>query len=152
MKNFAHIARLLHWATEEGRRFCDCGRPSPKHQSWPSPIPRDPSSCGDQGREKVVSYYSQTLSKAKRNYCWLQSQVFGEVCRRQWIHKTCTTPLHPQSNGLVEHFNRTLATRLVIVTSDFVNLPLSLERHISSECTPCYLKILVSANSYFPHL
>ena len=33
------------------------------------------------------------------------------------VIKTRTTPLHPQSDGLVERFNRTLATQLAIVTS-----------------------------------
>ena len=46
-----------------------------------------------------------------------ESQVFGEVCRRLGVHKTRTTPLHPQSDGLVERFNRTLATQLAILTS-----------------------------------
>ena len=31
-----------------------------------------------------------------------ETQVFGEVCRWLGIHKTRTTPLHPQSDGLVE--------------------------------------------------
>ena len=46
-----------------------------------------------------------------------ESQVFGEVCRRLGVHKTRTTPLHPQSDGLVERFNRTLATQLAILSS-----------------------------------
>ena len=46
-----------------------------------------------------------------------EAQVFGEVCRRLEVHKTRTTPLHPQSDGLVERFNRTLATQLAILTS-----------------------------------
>ena len=31
-----------------------------------------------------------------------ETQVFGVVCRWLGIHKTRTTPLHPQSDGLVE--------------------------------------------------
>lgn len=46
-----------------------------------------------------------------------ESRVFGEVCRRLGVNKTRTIPLHPQSNGLVERFNRTLATQLAILTS-----------------------------------
>uniref|UniRef100_W5MTW2 Integrase catalytic domain-containing protein n=1 Tax=Lepisosteus oculatus TaxID=7918 RepID=W5MTW2_LEPOC len=37
-------------------------------------------------------------------------EVFTRVCQRLGITKTRTTPLHPQSDGLVERFNRTLAT------------------------------------------
>ncbi|KAI3373157.1 hypothetical protein L3Q82_006488 [Scortum barcoo] len=44
-----------------------------------------------------------------------EAQVFAETCRRLGIKKTRTTPLHPQSDGLVERFNyRTLATQLAI--------------------------------------
>ena len=43
------------------------------------------------------------------------AQVFAEVCKRMGVSKTRTTPLHP--HGLVERFNRTLATQLAIITS-----------------------------------
>jgi len=36
------------------------------------------------------------------------SRLFKEVCHLLGIHKTRTTPYHPQSDGLVERFNRTL--------------------------------------------
>jgi transposase InsO family protein len=34
-----------------------------------------------------------------------ESAVFGEMCRLLGINKTRTTPLHPQSDGMVERFN-----------------------------------------------
>lgn len=37
-----------------------------------------------------------------------ESHVFQELCRLLGIHKTRTTALHPQSDGMVERFNRTL--------------------------------------------
>ncbi|XP_076838708.1 retrovirus-related Pol polyprotein from transposon 412 isoform X1 [Brachyhypopomus gauderio] len=46
-----------------------------------------------------------------------ESEVMGEVCKLLGISKTRTTPLHPQGDGLVERFNRTLATQLAMVTS-----------------------------------
>uniref|UniRef100_A0A3B3RA74 Integrase catalytic domain-containing protein n=1 Tax=Paramormyrops kingsleyae TaxID=1676925 RepID=A0A3B3RA74_9TELE len=49
--------------------------------------------------------------------CNFEAEVFGEVCSRLGVRKTRTTPLHPQSDGLVERFNRTLATQLAILTS-----------------------------------
>uniref|UniRef100_A0A3B1ITE9 Gypsy retrotransposon integrase-like protein 1 n=1 Tax=Astyanax mexicanus TaxID=7994 RepID=A0A3B1ITE9_ASTMX len=45
-----------------------------------------------------------------------ESEVMAEVCRILGIHKTRTTPLHPQSDGLVEHFNRMLAAQLAMVS------------------------------------
>ena len=41
-----------------------------------------------------------------------QSTKFGEVCKLLEIHKTRTTAYHPSSNGLVERFNRTLASMI----------------------------------------
>lgn len=38
-------------------------------------------------------------------------RIFAELCRRLGIHKTCTMPLHHQSDGLVDW---TLATQLTI--------------------------------------
>ncbi|KAK2899431.1 hypothetical protein Q8A73_012560 [Channa argus] len=62
---------------------------------------------------------------------------------------TRTTPLHPQSDGLVERFNRTLATQLSILTSRHQkdwdqHLPLVLWAYRtavqeSSQCTPATL-------------
>ncbi|XP_018563442.1 protein NYNRIN-like [Anoplophora glabripennis] len=37
-----------------------------------------------------------------------ESEVFQGVCGLLGIHKTRTTPLHPQSDGMVERFNRTI--------------------------------------------
>ncbi|CAI5668089.1 unnamed protein product [Oreochromis niloticus] len=78
-----------------------------------------------------------------------ESKVFGEICRRLGVEKTRTTPLHLQSDGLVERFNRTLATQLAILTSRHQwdwdrHLPLVLWSYRtavqeSSQCTPAAL-------------
>ena len=40
------------------------------------------------------------------------SKLFKEMCRLLQIEKTRTTPYHPESDGMVERFNRTLCTML----------------------------------------
>lgn len=78
-----------------------------------------------------------------------EAEVFGEVCRRLGIKKTRTTPLHPQSDGLVERFNRTLSTQLAILVDkqqhDWdLHLPVILWAYRtavqeSTHCTPALL-------------
>ena len=41
-----------------------------------------------------------------------ESNLFSELCKLLQIKKTRTTPYHPQSDGMVERFNRTLTTML----------------------------------------
>ena len=41
-----------------------------------------------------------------------ESEVFSECCQLLGLRKTRTTPLRPQSDGMVERFNRTLAQEL----------------------------------------
>lgn len=57
-----------------------------------------------------------------------ESKVFQEVCQLLGIRKTRTTALHPQSDGMVERFNRTLNEHLSkVVGVDQRNW----DRHIS---------------------
>jgi hypothetical protein len=46
-----------------------------------------------------------------------ESAIFAEMCLALGINKTRTTPLHPQSDGMVERFNRTLEEYLRKVVS-----------------------------------
>ena len=78
-----------------------------------------------------------------------ESQVFTEMCRLLGVNKTRTTPLHPQSDGMVERFNRTIEDQL----SKFVDsnqrdwdthIPLLLMAyrtavHETTGCTPAQL-------------
>ena len=62
--------------------------------------------------DRWVSRYGVPMelhSDQGRNF---DSQLFREMCRVLGIHKTRTTPLHPQSDGMVERFNRTIQQHL----------------------------------------
>nr|VZI14737.1 unnamed protein product [Spirometra erinaceieuropaei] len=78
------------------------------------------------------------------------SQLFREVCSLLDIHKTRTTPYHPEGNGLVERTNRTIHNLLLAFTKDShehdwdVQLPFCLlayrsSVHSSTGFTPHYL-------------
>ena len=45
------------------------------------------------------------------------SRLFAGMCDRLGIRKTQTTPLHPQSDGLVERFMQTLGSELALETA-----------------------------------
>jgi len=47
-----------------------------------------------------------------------ESQLMSEVCKLLGIHKTKTTPYHPQSDGLVERFNHTMLNMLAVCVKD----------------------------------
>ena len=80
-----------------------------------------------------------------------ESAVFSAMCDRLGMQKTRTTPLHPQSDGLVERFNRTLAKQLAILTTEHqrdwdMHLPLVLLAYRSAVqdstlCTPALLML-----------
>ena len=48
----------------------------------------------------------------------IESAIIKESCKLLGITKTRTSPYHPQSDGLVEQFNRTLLNMLSIMTQE----------------------------------
>ena len=47
-----------------------------------------------------------------------ESNLFSEMCKLLQIEKKRTTPYHPQSDGMVERFNRTLVKMLSMFVDD----------------------------------
>ena len=80
-----------------------------------------------------------------------ESRVFASLCDKLGIHKTRTTTLHPQSDGLVERFHRTMKTQLAIMVSENQKdwdekLPLVVMSYrsavqTSTGCTPALLML-----------
>ena len=66
----------------------------------------------------------QIHSDQGRNF---ESEVIAEVCKLLGVVKSRTTPYHPQSDGLVERFNRTLLNMLATAVS---KRPFQWESHL----------------------
>ena len=60
-----------------------------------------------------------------------ESVLISEICKLLQIHKFRTTAYHPQGDGLVEHFNRTLLDMLATTIKDY---PGSWEDHVRAVC------------------
>ena len=60
-----------------------------------------------------------------------ESEVIAETCRLLKVAKTRTTPYHPQSDGLVERFNRTL---LSMLSTAAAGQPFAWEDHLRRLC------------------
>ena len=70
----------------------------------------------------------QLHSDQGRNF---ESSIITEVCKLLGIEKSRTTPYHPQSDGLVERFNRTLLDMLATAVTDH---PFEWEQHLRRLC------------------
>ena len=77
--------------------------------------------------------------------------VFAGVCKLLGMHKTLTTPLHPQSDGMVERFNRTIENQLAAYVAENQrdwdqHIPMLLlayrsSIHEATKCTPARLML-----------
>ncbi|KAJ8016400.1 hypothetical protein DPEC_G00006830 [Dallia pectoralis] len=141
----SELAMVLQWV-REGRR--------PSREEWPEAY-----ALPNQEAETIVNALlggfisrfgvPETIhSDQGRNF---ESRVFAEMCQRLGVEKTRTTPLHPQSDGLVERFHRTLGQQLAIVTEKHqkdwdTHLPLVLMAcrsavQDSTACSPALLML-----------
>jgi transposase InsO family protein len=60
-----------------------------------------------------------------------ESALIAEMCKILGIVKSRTTPYHPQSDGLVERFNRTLLDMLATAATDY---PFDWQQHLRPLC------------------
>ena len=70
----------------------------------------------------------QLHSDQGRNF---ESAVIAEACKLLGVDKSRTTPYHPQSDGLVERFNRTLLNMLATAVTE---QPFEWEQHLRRLC------------------
>ena len=75
-----------------------------------------------------------------------ESELIQEVCKLLQIKKTRTTPYHPQCDGLVERFNRTLLNMLATTTKDH---PFDWEEQLPRVCL-AYNSSVHSSTGYTP--
>ena len=75
-----------------------------------------------------------------------ESELVAEVCKLLKICKTRTTPYHPQGDGLVERFNRTLLDMLATTLKE---QPTDWEDHLRKVCL-AYNSSIQSTTGYTP--
>ena len=82
---------------------------------WPEAIPiknQEALTVAEALLENVISRFGVPIelhSDQGRNF---ESELFSTLMRILGINKTRTTPLHPQSDGMVERFNKTIQDNL----------------------------------------
>jgi transposase InsO family protein len=89
-----------------------------------------------------------------------ESELFTEMCQLLQINKTMTTPYHPKSDGIVERFNKTLATMVSSYVNEhhtnwdillpYVMMAYRPAEHETTGCTPNRLMLDISFVEVFP--
>ena len=74
-----------------------------------------------------------------------ESDIIAEICKLLKSNKTRTTPYHPQSDGLVERYNRTLVNMLATCAEH----PFMWEEHVKKVCM-AYNSSIQSSTIYSP--
>lgn len=81
------------------------------------PIPnQDTTTVANKLVDEFVGWFSVSKRLNSDQGAHFKSQMVAKVCRLLHIDKTCTTPYHPQSDGLIEQFNCTLWQMLATYT------------------------------------
>ncbi|GBL87157.1 Retrovirus-related Pol polyprotein from transposon 412, partial [Araneus ventricosus] len=90
------------------------------YTKWPGAIPIIDQEGSTVAEELVRTWISRYVvpiilhSDQGKNF---NSTLFTELCRLLGILKTRTTALHPESDGMVERFNRTISNHLFLFVS-----------------------------------
>lgn len=71
--------------------------------------------------EEVIAKYGTPSVIHSDQGIQFESQLFSEMCRLFNFKKTHTAPYHPQSDGMVEVFNKTLAYMLLAYVDEHHN-------------------------------
>ena len=77
---------------------------------WADAIPLPDQKANRISAEMVKFFctYGPPLSIHSDQGCNFEGTIFTQVLQAFSVHKLCTTPYHPQGDGMVERFNRTL--------------------------------------------
>ena len=86
-------------------------------ESFPMPN-MESKTCAKLLVEEVVSRFGVPNVIHSDQGRQFESRLFKDMCELLQIEKTRTTPYHPQSDGMVERFNRTLCTMLSTFVED----------------------------------
>ena len=101
--------------------------------------------------EQVIARFGVPYTIHSDQGAQYESQLFSQMCQLLGIKKTRTTPYHPKSDGMVERFNKTLASMLRAYVGDHqrdwdTHLPYLMMAYRSAEhettgCTPNVLML-----------
>ena len=101
-------------------------------------------------RETITKFGVPSLIHMDRGRQF-EGQLFTEMCKMLNIKKSRTTPYHPQSDGMVEWFNKTLVRTLKTYVNEhhsdwddylpFVTMAYTSVEHETTGCSPNYLML-----------
>ena len=111
------------------------------------PIPNQEATTAS---KKLVDEFFCRFSLPKRLHSdqgpQFESEVIRQTCKLLQIDKSRTTPYHPQSDGLIERFNRTLLQMLATCADSH---PFEWEDHINKVCM-AYNTSIHASSGYSP--